>query len=80
MTDVATAHPVTLRTAATDTDAAADAEPIDVLVVGRDIAGAGRRYLSAAGDAAAVQRALDAGAVTISEPSPAASASPRATS
>ena len=68
VTDVATAHPVTLRTAATDTDAAADAEPIDVLVVGRDIAGAGRRYLSAAGDAAAVQRALDAGAVTISEP------------
>ncbi|MCC7018377.1 MAG: ABC transporter permease [Ardenticatenales bacterium] len=71
--DVATAHPVRLRTAATDEDAAgegaaADAEPIDVLVVGRDIAGDGRRYLSAAGDAAAVRRALDAGAVTISEP------------
>ncbi|MEO8083508.1 MAG: ABC transporter permease [Ardenticatenales bacterium] len=58
--DVATAHPVELRTA--------DGAPVDVLVVSRDIAGDGRRYLSAIGGAAAVARALAAGGVTVSEP------------
>jgi putative ABC transport system permease protein len=58
--DVATAHPVALRSAAGGS--------VDVVVVSRDIAGDGRRYLSAIGDGAAVTRALAGGAVTISEP------------
>jgi len=45
-----------------------DLGPVDVIAVKKDIGGNSRRYLEADGSPAEVQRMVDAGAVTITEP------------
>ncbi len=58
--ELATAHRAQLRSP--------QLGPVDLAVLSRDIAGDKRPFLAAEGDAAAVWRQLEAGAVSISEP------------
>ena len=60
VTGMSTVHRVSLRSP--------ELGPVDVAVLLSDIAGANRPYLEAEGDAEAVWRRLEAGAVAVSEP------------